>query len=146
MCSFQASKLTFSYNLLLLSPAALEVLIYSRGNFLASAWLHDNFILGQNRIFRVNDAKTQPRLNTDNLKLCFSLAAQQWETGKKNSISTEKSHSAIILKYKLLFRVAETIVLYSETTEVTISFEKLTNEPFWFDWKNLMLYWSVKSC
>ena len=55
---------SISENLLLLLPAALEVLIYSGSNFFASAWLHDNFILGQNRIFCSSDAKTQPRLNT----------------------------------------------------------------------------------
>jgi len=32
--------------------------------FFASVWLHDHFILHQNRISSVNDTKMQPRLNT----------------------------------------------------------------------------------
>ena len=32
--------------------------------FFASVWPHDNFILRQAMIYRVNDAKTRPRLNT----------------------------------------------------------------------------------
>ena len=60
---FQASKRTFFKNLLLLLPAALEELIYEV-TFFASVSLHNNLILGQNRIFSVNEAKTQPRLNT----------------------------------------------------------------------------------
>ena len=32
--------------------------------FFASVWLHDYFILCQNRIFGINDPKTCPRLNT----------------------------------------------------------------------------------
>ena len=62
----------------------MEVLIYSGSNFFASAWLHDNFILGQNRIFRSSDAKTQPRLNTVHViplevePMIFWLLVQMW--------------------------------------------------------------------
>ena len=63
MRSFQASKHTFFLNLLLLFPAALEVLFLG-GNFFASLFLHDNFILRQSRIFHVNDTETWSRLST----------------------------------------------------------------------------------
>ena len=46
-------------------PAALEVIIISEVTFFASVWLHDNFILYQNRIFHISDATMQARLNTD---------------------------------------------------------------------------------
>ena len=52
--SFQASKHTYFW----------KYLYNLWGNFFASVWLHDNFILHQNRIFCINDAKTRPRLNT----------------------------------------------------------------------------------
>ena len=56
-------------NLLLLLPATLLTYIIWGNFFFASVWLPDNFILHQNRIFRVNDAKTRPKnwLNTDAL-------------------------------------------------------------------------------
>ena len=38
---------------------------YIWGNIFASVWLHDNFILHQNRIFRISDATMQATLNTD---------------------------------------------------------------------------------
>ena len=37
---------------------------YMRYLFFASVWLHDYFILCQNRIFGINDPKPCPRLNT----------------------------------------------------------------------------------
>ena len=37
--------------------------------FFASVWIHDNFILSQNKVFRVNDAKMRPRLNLYNADL-----------------------------------------------------------------------------
>ena len=60
--------------LLLLLPAALEVRIYEVA-FFASVWLHDNFILSENKLFRVKDAKTRPRLNTE-----WSLPNHDWKT------------------------------------------------------------------
>ena len=78
--SFQATVVSthICFNLLLLLPAALEVLIYEVTCFFvlclfvclfvfffASVWLGDHFILRQNRLFRVNDAKSRPRLNTE---------------------------------------------------------------------------------
>ena len=73
-CSYKASKHTYFFlNLLLLLPAALEVLIYEKtyfGGFLFVSFFcvsmtpRSFFILLQNRIFCVNDAKTRPRLNT----------------------------------------------------------------------------------
>ena len=45
-------------------PPALEVVI-CEVTFFTSVWLHDNFILHQNRIFRISDATMQARLNTD---------------------------------------------------------------------------------
>ena len=62
---FQASKRTFFKNLLLLLSAALEEVIYEVTFLRQHDSMHNNLILGQNRIFSVNEAETQPRLNTD---------------------------------------------------------------------------------
>lgn len=64
-CSFQASKHT--QFLKFFSPIACWFgSTYMWGTFFASVWLHNIFILCQNRIFHrnVNNTKTQPRLNT----------------------------------------------------------------------------------
>ena len=45
----------------------------TREFFFMSVWLHNNFILCQNKIFCINDAKMRPRLNTAHVKVKQSL-------------------------------------------------------------------------
>ena len=68
----------------------MEVIIIYEVTFFASVWLHDNFILHQNRIFRISDATMQATLNTDCGNCLRKIRIGQTECLK------EKCHNSIV--------------------------------------------------
>ena len=81
--SFQASKHTyFIFTYYCFGNTYIKIW----SNYFGVVWLHDNFILHYNRIFRVHDAKMRRRLNTG---LVVSRVSSHIQTDYINETSSQ---------------------------------------------------------